>query len=99
MGVELDSIWALVPCCVAGYETVALPLSYTGDARCANEPFNYGAGEGAASGKFDSHQFFRERGRGSVLWAGFCREFCLLGGPVVSEGASWGCEGTPFASN
>ena len=80
---ELDYKSGDVPCCVAGYETVALPLSYTGDARCANESFNYGAGEGAASGKFDSHQFFRERGRGSVLWTGSCREFWLLGGQFV----------------
>ena len=74
------------------YETVALPLSYTGDARCANEPSNYGAGEGAASGKFDSHQFFRERGRVSVVRTGSCREFSRPGGEVGSE---W----TPLAAN
>lgn len=52
------------------YETVALPLSYTGDARCANEPVNYGDGEGAASGKFDRPRFFQERRPGKVSWMG-----------------------------
>ncbi len=40
------------------YETVALPLSYTGDARSAKEPVKYGAGGGAASGKLDRDDFF-----------------------------------------
>ena len=50
------------------YETVALPLSYTGDARSANEPVKYGAGEGAASGKLESHGFFA----GSAVGLGCC---------------------------
>ena len=40
------------------YETVALPLSYTGDARSANEPVKYGHHAGAASGKFERDAFY-----------------------------------------
>ena len=50
------------------YETVALPLSYTGDARCANESVKYGDGKGAASGKFGRCRFFRERRLVKVPW-------------------------------
>ena len=66
------------------YETVALPLSYTGDARCANEPVNYGDGEGAASGKLDGCRFFRERGPGKAPRMGSCRDF--LGCPPLFPG-------------
>ena len=40
------------------YETVALPLSYTGDARSANEPVKYGDRADAASGKFERDAFY-----------------------------------------
>ena len=40
------------------YETVALPLSYTGHARSANEPVKYGHHAGAASGKFERDAFY-----------------------------------------
>ncbi len=44
------------------YETVALPLSYTGDARSANEPVKYGHHAGAASGKFKRDAFYAANG-------------------------------------
>ena len=44
------------------YETVALPLSYTGDARSANEPVKYGHHAGAASGKFERDAFYAANG-------------------------------------
>ena len=44
------------------YETVALPLSYTGDARSANEPVKYGDRADAASGKFERDVFYAASG-------------------------------------
>ena len=48
------------------YETVALPLSYTGDARSANEPVKYGHHAGAASGKFERDAFYAASGLNSL---------------------------------